>query len=473
MVNSGNAAWITEKKIYDFLLKVDQTFPVPLSEKTELKVFAQKLYQHATLCAVEEDDQIVSMVGGYTENTLHQAAYINLVATLPTLRGKGYGKKLVLEFIERAQAKNLKVLHLYAVRDNLAAMQMYEHLGFVEWHLESEPRKNDVHLAYYLKQKTALVTAIGSFAADIVIKNLKKLDFRVIGTDIYAKEWVADAYNVDEFYQVPKVVEQENFCKVIEEICEKEGVTHLIPSTDIDVDFFNEFRTYFEERNIVVCISPEETLKICRNKKAQQEFIDEKVPSVKTIPTTKVEANLEAPYAYPMICKPYDGRSSQGLRYIYSEDDWKAARTCEQADKYIVQPMIQGEIVTVDIVRSMDGATVVAVPRVELLRTLNGAGLSVKVYPDHDLEQRCRDLANALQVVGCVNFEFLRDADQNYYFVECNPRFSGGVEFSCIAGYNCVENHIRCFERKPIEEFELQQTYFVARKYEEYVTKVK
>ena len=44
---------------------------------------------------------------------------------------------------------------------------------------------------------TALVTAIGSFSADIVIKNLKKNGMRVVGCDIYPPEWIADAEHVD------------------------------------------------------------------------------------------------------------------------------------------------------------------------------------------------------------------------------------------------------------------------------------
>ena len=53
--------------------------------------------------------------------------------------------------------------------------------------------------------KTALITAIGSFSVDIAIKNLKKMDFRVIGCDIYPKEWIANALDVDSFYQAPYI----------------------------------------------------------------------------------------------------------------------------------------------------------------------------------------------------------------------------------------------------------------------------
>ena len=59
--------------------------------------------------------------------------------------------------------------------------------------------------------KTALVTALGSVSGDIVIKSLKRMGMRVIGCDIYPKEWVADAYNVDVFYRAPYVSDVEKY----------------------------------------------------------------------------------------------------------------------------------------------------------------------------------------------------------------------------------------------------------------------
>ena len=47
-----------------------------------------------------------------------------------------------------------------------------------------------------------LVTAIGSFSADIVIKDLKRHGYKVIGTDINQKELIVDAYNVIEVHML-------------------------------------------------------------------------------------------------------------------------------------------------------------------------------------------------------------------------------------------------------------------------------
>ena len=48
-----------------------------------------------------------------------------------------------------------------------------------------------------------LLTAIGSFSADCVVTSLKKMGHKVIGCDIYKREWVANSVIVDKFYQAP------------------------------------------------------------------------------------------------------------------------------------------------------------------------------------------------------------------------------------------------------------------------------
>ena len=48
--------------------------------------------------------------------------------------------------------------------------------------------------------RTVVVTAIGSFSADIVIKKCRENGMRVIGCDVYPGEWIADAGNAQVFH---------------------------------------------------------------------------------------------------------------------------------------------------------------------------------------------------------------------------------------------------------------------------------
>lgn len=316
--------------------------------------------------------------------------------------------------------------------------------------------------------KRILVTAIGSLSADIVIKMLHKEGYYVIGTDIYPKEWVVDAENVDEFYTIPMAADQNDYVRRLLEICRERKVDYICPLTDVEIDVLNGNRSVFENVSIL-CISGCETIHICRNKKRTADVL--KQADICNIIPNYDSADMENHrITFPVVAKPVNGRSSQGLRLFKEEDEFYSFYQRVREEDYLFQPYIEGNVVTIDVVRDRITGQSVAVARREYLRTLNGAGLSVQVFRDEGLEAICTGLAGILDIIGCVNFEFIETGDGTRYLLECNPRFSGGVEFSVMSGYDFVTNHMRCFERKPIELKTDVQEHWIARKYEEYIT---
>ena len=321
--------------------------------------------------------------------------------------------------------------------------------------------------------KTALVTAIGSFSADIVIRNLKKRSFRVIGCDIYPREWIANAIIVNEFLQAPYASDSARYLEFIRQVCLREQVRYVLPLTDVEVDILNRSRDWFDQNGITLCLSPSDTILRCRNKREMARFVEglDFLNSIPTFASPEREALCDAPFsAFPLICKPIDGRSSQGICRIHSEAEWRHFCSIHDMRQYIVQPCIPGSVVTVDIVRQADGKKTVAIPRQEMLRTQNGAGTSVYVYTDPELQGICCALADALGIVGCVNFEFIKDPQGAYHFIECNPRFSGGVAFSCAVGYDCVANHLAAFDGRRIDALLPYHNQYIVKKYQEHIT---
>lgn len=316
-----------------------------------------------------------------------------------------------------------------------------------------------------------LVTAIGSFSADIVIKKLKEANNYVVGCDIYPKEWIVDAMNVDRFYQAPYATSADDYIEFILWACEENKVHYVLPLTDVEVDVLNGNRGKLEEKGVILCISDARCIERCRDKYVLFEYLSNcKVEGM--IPTKKASEISIKELAFPVVLKPVDGRSSQGLFFLNSSK--QAEHVLEEVDvsKYIVQPKIEGDIITVDVVRDIKSKKSIAICRKELLRTLNGAGLSVHVFRDEALEKEAINLADCLGIQGCVNFEFIETKEKKRYFLECNPRFSGGVEFSCLAGYDCIGNHIRCFSGELMEDVSDIREMYIARKYKEYITKV-
>lgn len=321
--------------------------------------------------------------------------------------------------------------------------------------------------------KSILVTAIGSFAADIIIKKLKDLSYRVVGCDIYSKELIVDAYNVDEFYKVSPAADVKEYLEDIIDICKNENIDYILPFIDIEVDVFNTHRHIFEKLGVKLLIAEKHCIDICRDKLRTYEQLsgDKEIKLINSYTKEYIDKQIEDDnFRYHLLVKPLDGRSSEGLRRINSKYDWYAFINSEDTDRYVMQDFIKGEVITADIVRDKYKNSV-AVLRKELIRTKNGAGLSVYVYEDKKLEKTVKHIADKLDVLGCVNMEFIKTDEEEYYFLECNPRFSGGVEFSHIAGYNFLKNHILAILDREIEGFVFDKAMYIARKYEEFITK--
>lgn len=339
--------------------------------------------------------------------------------------------------------------------------------------------------------KTIFVTAIGSFSAVTVIESLKKMGHRVVGCDIYPAEWVANSAIVDVFYQAPYATDRPAYEAFVKKICEKEGAAFVMPLTDVEIDLFRRWETAAEDTGAVICMSERKMLDIIRNKKVLEDYLAP-MEICETIPgklLSEVIAdckqrngegseNLYGSLRYPLVIKPVDGRSSQGLRMANSAKEMElVVELCgDDLGNYLVQPKISGPIITVDVVRDPETGECVCIPRRELLRTPNGAGTTVRVFRHPQLEKQCRDIAKVLNIRGCVNFEFVEevtpesaDAPGKWRFLECNPRFAGGLAFSHVAGYDMVKNHLNCFTGAGLEpEGEIREL-FVARRYDEHI----
>lgn len=322
--------------------------------------------------------------------------------------------------------------------------------------------------------KTVLITSIGSYAAEAAIKKLKQEGYRVLGCDIYPREWVVNADEPDVFYQAPYATERDAYLGFIKTLCREEQVDALLPLTDIEIDVLTDSPIRDDERT-ALWISGRETIGLCRDKLRLEAFLA-KQAVCRTIPGRRLsEVRAEAKeLCYPVVVKPYNGRSSQGLSIISDAEEFLhlKKRLRAEADRFLVQEKIEGSVITVDVVRNPESGQTICMPRKELLRTLNGCGTTVYLFSDTELERQCVDIAAALDIRGCVNFEFIEDGGGRYHFLECNPRFSGGVAFSCLAGYDMIKNHVRCFTGAALDAKVEQPSCYMARRYTEYQTKI-
>ncbi len=227
-------------------------------------------------------------------------------------------------------------------------------------------------------------------------------------------------------------------------VCKKYSVDVIIPLTDIDVDFFAQERHFFSDAGILITIGSDYFLSVARDK-MKLNTLFAKDPNIKHIQTySKQEVNFKS--YFPLIAKPKNGRSSEGIFYINALEDLNNSSI---TDNYIFQEVLDGTICTVDYVRSPLTGNDFGMSRKELLRTKNGAGTTIQTFKCDKLQHLVNYVGNKLNVIGCINMEFISNGDE-YYLIDINPRFSAGIGFSKLAGYDFVKSHMECFFNRDI-----------------------
>lgn len=280
-------------------------------------------------------------------------------------------------------------------------------------------------------------------SAPFVIETLKKEGHKVYGTDIYPKDWIATAGEVEKFFQVPKVADNEEVFTFFLEICIENNIEFIIILTDLEIDYFVPFKEEFLKHKIILCCADKEQINSCRSKLNIFNIFKE-VAEVKIIPTFSAETlNIDF-ITFPIICKPDKGRSSEGVYVIIERDSF----VLNENKSYIYQPFFKGDIIAVDVLFSTNNF--VSIARRELIRTKNGAGLTVEIFNDNYLHELVFSIAQRLGLKGVYNMEFIQTGN-GYFLMDINPRFSAGVAFSNLAGYDFVKNHLNLFMNKEID----------------------
>lgn len=275
-------------------------------------------------------------------------------------------------------------------------------------------------------------------SAESVINTLKRCGQIVIGCDIYPASWHYEATLCDKFIQAPFATDSK-YIDFLLKVIDDYHVDALIPLTDLEIDVINAHRAQFANSNVVLCMQQPQVLSICRNKYSLNKFFEDD-SLVPTIPTC-IMSNVDLCLSFPCVIKPVNGRSSEGLLKDVQKDDMQRYIG---RDDLIIQEQKAGRLFTVDYCRDGKHDIDCAIPREELLRTKNGAGLTVRVCNNKDLIKLTSHIGHALNINGGVNMEFIL-CDNRYYLIDINPRYSAGVAFSEVAGYNIVLNSLRVY----------------------------
>lgn len=315
-----------------------------------------------------------------------------------------------------------------------------------------------------------LVTAIGSMSAPCVISTLRDEGYFVLGIDIYPGEWHHETSLCNVFLQAPYATNKQKYISFLLNTCNAYQIDTILPLTDLEIDVLQQYRGQFEQLAVNLAMPNDAVLNIVRNKYTLYQIFEHDA-AVPSIPTMKLIDYLEgkAPIGIknPCIAKKYNGRSSEGLLRNARKEDLLAI---ENKSEYIIQSQILGSVCTVDYVRSHGHDVIIA--REELLRTKNGAGMTIRLFEDVRLSALASYIGNKLDISSAINMEFIHADDGNYYLIDINPRFSAGIAYSKMAGYDMVTNHFRALSGMQIDRQIAVRQMIITKYWKEEILKV-
>jgi FMN phosphatase YigB (HAD superfamily)/carbamoylphosphate synthase large subunit len=283
-----------------------------------------------------------------------------------------------------------------------------------------------------MRNLNVLVVSGGSFQGLTLIKGLRySYSIRIIMCDSSIEN--ISKYFVDSFHVVPEVNKKEKFIDSLLNICVKENIKLIFPSTDIELLPLSESLKLFKKKNIHIAVSDPDFLKLARNKHILYGLlIKEGFP---TLPVLDIaELNLK----FPIIGKPLYSWGSRGIILLNSRDEMSKYNMIELKTNYVWQPCLKEfEEYSIDCAINFNGKISDFVIR-KRLKTLGGFAVISEYVHDPEIEESIDKLLNCISSKGArgiFNIQILKKGS-NYFFSDVNPRIGTSAVFSYKLGIN-------------------------------------
>jgi len=232
----------------------------------------------------------------------------------------------------------------------------------------------------------------------------------------------------DQHIQVPRI-DDPAYIQTLLNICQQQQVRLLVSLIDTDLVLLSQHRESFEAAGVKLLLCDTEANEICADKFKTHQFF-----ATNCFPTAKLYTDRDAvrDEDFPLLIKP--SRGSAGIGVTRLRDKEELFFFWDRIKQPIVQELIAGEEITIDVYVDFHGAVQCVVPRRRLEVRAGEVSKAVTVKDPQMMEQ-AKSVVEALpHAIGCITVQCFRQADGQLKFIEINPRFGGGFPLSLHAG---------------------------------------
>lgn len=120
----------SEAEIAEHLLRCDADFVPPLSDRVDIKDYAQKIANNGMRFEAWSGGTLVGLVAAYCNDQESHIAHITSASVLKEWTGKGIAARLVARCVEHAKESGMQQIGLEVAQGNTRAINLYEKSGF-------------------------------------------------------------------------------------------------------------------------------------------------------------------------------------------------------------------------------------------------------------------------------------------------------------------------------------------------------
>ncbi len=246
-------------------------------------------------------------------------------------------------------------------------------------------------------------------------------------------------YTADKSFIVPRVVDNsERYIKALLDICRIEHIDAVIPLIDPELPVLAKEANRFSDIGTKILLSSYQSAMVASDKYETYKFfksIDLPVPQTLSLNEKKI-SELNIKNLFPVILKPRYGSSGKGILKCPNFDCFKFYYPQLNTYNYVLQKIVYGEEITIDLFGDGKGNLISAVQR-KRLKVRGGEverGITVK-YPK--LFEDAVKFAKSFKPFGAVNIQCFYNVEKNEgFYTEINARFGGGYPLAYHAGAN-------------------------------------
>lgn len=252
----------------------------------------------------------------------------------------------------------------------------------------------------------------------------------------------AGTYFSDRHFPVP-YYRDPAYRPALEALLQENRVDLLLPNTDRDLDYFQDYQEELLAKGTRVCMAEGWVVEILNDKQKTCDYLTERnIPT----PATFSGDRLAEIKTFPAILKPR--RDSGSNQVFVVENAEELAVLARKVKDPVAQPFLQGREYTVDVLGDFEGRPVAMVPR-ERLGIKAGTSVKTRTLRHPELLKAARAVWECLPLRGPGCMQFL-ETEEGLFFLEANPRLGSGVLASIEAGLDLPRWLPRLHQGEPI-----------------------